>query len=106
MDEIGRMRRLLSLQAETVIPDGAGGGAAQWSEVAQVFASVEGIGGNEAEAAMRPAGRTRYRVGLRYRDGVAAGMRFVDGERVLTIRAAFDPDGTRRRLTCLCEVVP
>ncbi len=106
MDEIGRRRRRLSLQAETVMPDGAGGGAAQWIEVAQVFAAVEGIGGNEEDVAMRVAGRTRYRVGLRYRDGVAAGMRFVDGGRVLTIRAAFDPDGTRRRLTCLCEVVP
>lgn len=103
MDAIGRMRRLMSLQKEARAPDGVGGAAIAWTETARVFGAVEGLGGDEAREAMRAAARTRYRVTLRYRAGVAAGQRLVEGARVLTIRIAFDPDGTRRRLVCLCD---
>lgn len=103
MDGIGRMRRLLSLRKETCAPDGAGGAATAWVETARVFGAVEGLAGDDGSEAMRATGRIRYRVTLRYRAGVGAGQRLVEGARVLTIRAAFDPDGTRRRLVCLCE---
>lgn len=103
MDGIGRMRRLLSLRKEVRAPDGAGGAATTWTEAARVFGEVEGLAGDDGSEAMRAAGRTRYRVTLRYRAGVGAGQRLVEGARVLTIRVAFDPDGTRRRLVCLCE---
>lgn len=106
MDGIGALRRRLSLQAESVTPDGAGGGAATWSEIARVFAAVEGLDGGEDRDAMRRAGRTRFRVTLRHRDDVAVGQRFVDGALAMIVRGAFDPDGTRRRLVCLCEAAP
>ena len=103
MDAIGRMRRRLSLQTEVRVADGAGGAASTWTEVAQVFAAVEGLDGDEAMRGMRGMVRTRYRVTLRYRADVEAGRRFLEGTRVLTIRAAFDPDGTKRRIVCQCE---
>ena len=40
---------------------------------------------------------------MRWRPDVASPMRFRVGARALLIRAAFDPDGQRRFLVCICE---
>jgi SPP1 family predicted phage head-tail adaptor len=40
---------------------------------------------------------------IRHRDGVAAKMRFVEGQRMLEIRAVLDVDDRGRWLECLCE---
>lgn len=96
----GRLGSELSLQQAVRTPDGMGGYAEDWQEMATVMALVEPL-----RAASRPGAGQRletvtHRVTIRARDGVAAGMRFVRAGRALAIVTLRDPDETGRYLVC------
>ena len=96
----GALRTELSLQAATLSDDGLGGHAITWQEVAPVFGLIEPV----AQANRFGAGQTReentHRITIRYRGGVAAGMRFVGQARVFDILTVHDPDESGRYLAC------
>jgi SPP1 family predicted phage head-tail adaptor len=96
------LRHRATLQREALSPDGGGGHTSTWSDVATVWAEVAPRAGDEAFAAGRIEARTRLRLRLRFRDGVAAGMRIVLDGRILNVRAVLD-DGRRRWLELDCE---
>ena len=58
---------------------------------------------SDSQAAGVPHGTTV--LALRYRDGVTGAMRLTSGLRRFAIRAASDPDGSRRDLVCLVEEI-
>jgi head-tail adaptor len=93
------------LEAPVETPDGAGGFNLSFAPLGAVWAGLEWLGGEERwrEGGFEQAGR--WRVTLRWRAGVTAGMRLRDGARLFDIRAAADPDGGGRRLVCLCEEI-
>jgi SPP1 family predicted phage head-tail adaptor len=64
---------------------------------------IEAKSGNEAIEADRLSGTRKIDVTIRYREDVAANMRFRFNDRVLDIRAVLDEDGRRRFLKCECE---
>ncbi len=100
---IGALRHHLTLEQTVRTPDAGGGATVSWSTVATVWASVEAVGGGEHEAADRADARTRYRIRMRYRLDVTAGMRFRQGARTFNIRTVLDEEGRRQWLICLCE---
>ncbi len=100
-----RRHRRLVLEATVDTPDDAGGFSRAHVPVATVWASLVWLGGEERDRADRPEQASRWRVGLRWRAGVSAGMRLRDGQRLLEITATGDPDGSRKRLVCLCEEI-
>jgi SPP1 family predicted phage head-tail adaptor len=100
---IGAMRRRLALQAPVEVPDLAGGVARSWADVATLWAAVEPLASAPVVLGDAPTSRTTHRVTLRWRSGVAAGMRLAEGARIFSIRTAFDPDERRRRLVLLVE---
>ncbi len=104
-DGISRMRRRMVLEAPSLTPDGAGGADIAFTSVATVWAGLEWLGGEERwrEGGFAQAGR--WRITLRWREGVTAGHRLRDGTRRFDIRSAADPDGGGRRLVCLCEEI-
>ena len=51
----------------------------------------------------RPEQSLTHRITLRYREGVTGAMRLTSGLRRFAIRAAADPDGSKRDLVCLVE---
>ena len=103
---IGVMRWRVTLQAPVETDDGAGGVVVSWVDVASVWAEVRPRRGGEGLWADAPAGRLTSEIVMRWRDDVWPGMRLVAGERTFDIRAAYDPDGRRRRVVCLCLEVP
>lgn len=102
---IGRMRRRLVLEAPVATPDGFGGVTQDFTAVGALWAQIEYLSGIEQWREGRPEQVARYRMSMRWRGDVDSGRRLRDGERIFDIRAAADPDGSRRRLVCLVEEV-
>jgi SPP1 family predicted phage head-tail adaptor len=104
---VGALRRRLVLEAAVATPDGVGGMTQTYQTVAALWAQVEWLAGGEHWRRGRPEQAATHRVTMRWRDGVDAGQRLRDGERLFDIRAVADPDGGRRRLVCLVlEITP
>ena len=102
---VGALRRRLLLEAAVATPDGLGGTTQVYETVAAVWAQLEWIAGGERWRRGRPEQVATHRVTLRWRDGVDAGQRLRDGDRLFDIRAVADPDGGRRRLVCLVQEI-
>lgn len=96
----GAFRTELSLEACETVPDGLGGHAESWSEAATLFALVEPVAALAAFGADQTLESVTHRVTLRWRDGVASGMRFRRGDRLLDILTVHDPDESGRYLVC------
>ncbi|MGX5732825.1 phage head closure protein [Bosea thiooxidans] len=102
---IGQLRRRFMLEAPVGTPDGIGGATQIFEIKAAFWAQLEWLSGSEIWRQGRPEQTGSYRVTLRWRGDVDAGKRLRDGDRVFEIRTVADPDGSRRRLTCLVEEV-
>ena len=98
--DAGSLRHELSLQSATLPPDGLGGHAESWSEVASLFGLIEPVAANSAVSADQTLETVTHRITIRRRDGVRSGMRFVKGTRVFAIITVHDPDETGRYLVC------
>lgn len=102
---IGARSRRFVLEVPLERPDGFGGVIRSYAPGPQVWGAMEMLSGHERVRADRPEQALTHRVTLRYRDGVTGAMRLVSGLRRFAIRAASDPDGTRRDLVCLVEEI-
>jgi len=103
---IGKLRDRLTLESPSRASDGGGGATITWQTVAQVWAHVRPISGDERLRHDAVTGRVTHEVWLRHRGDVVPAMRFTDGARILDIVAVLDPvlgPGRRDRLQCLCE---
>ena len=96
----GSLRSELALQAATPAPDGLGGHTENWAEIATVFAKVEPVSATSSFGPDQTVETVTHRVTLRWRNGVAAGMRFVRQARIFDIVTVHDPDDTGRYLVC------
>jgi SPP1 family predicted phage head-tail adaptor len=100
---IGDLRQRVRLEAATSTPDGGGGVSESWALVAELWAAVRPLAGQERAEADAIAGRVTHEVFIRYRTGVMPAMRFVLGTRIFDSRAALDIDERQRWLRCLVE---
>jgi SPP1 family predicted phage head-tail adaptor len=100
---IGELRQRMRLEVAVRTPDGAGGADETWSLVAELWASLKPLSGQEGLEADRVAGHVTHDVVVRYRAGMVPAMRLVLGTRVFDIRAVLDVDERRRFLRCLVE---
>ena len=96
----GALRRELSLQACTMLPDGLGGFAESWAEVATVFARIEPVAAESRFGAGQTLEAMTHRITLRRRAGLASGMRFAKAGRVFDILTVHDPDESGRYFVC------
>jgi SPP1 family predicted phage head-tail adaptor len=96
----GALRTELSLQACTAQPDGLGGFSEIWSEVGTVFGRMEPVSADSRFGADQTLETATHRITLRYREGIASGMRFLRAGRALDILTVHDPDETGRYLVC------
>jgi SPP1 family predicted phage head-tail adaptor len=97
---IGALDQRLTLESPSRAPDG--GADVTWQTVAEVWASVHPITGDERLRADQVAGRITHTVFIRRRSGVTPAIRFRSGTRILEIVAVLDAP-PRSRLRCLCE---
>ncbi len=76
-----------------------------WEPVARCLAAIEPEGaGPEAEAQALSA-MPRFRVAIRWREGVAIDQRVTWGRRVLMVRQLIDDPRARDRIVMRCEEV-
>jgi SPP1 family predicted phage head-tail adaptor len=93
----GRMDQRVTFQEETLSADGGGGGAPSWADIGTVptvWASVVPMRASETLDAAQLEGRAIYRLTVRNRSDITAGMRILwvtNGNLVLNIRALPDP---------------
>lgn len=101
----GRLNSRVKIQSDAKTSDGAGGFTlAAPALVAEVWANVEPLEGDEQIAAMQTEARATHRVTMRYREDVKASMRLLLGARVLEIVGApIDTDERHSTLTMLCR---
>lgn len=99
----GELRARAVLEAPLDTVDDAGALTRVWQPVASVWAKVSPRRGAELFVAGEQESVLTSEVVLRWRPDVASPMRLRIGSRALLIRAAFDPDGRRRFLVCVCE---
>ncbi len=96
----GQLRTELSLQTLTRQPDGMGGFAETWSELATVFARIEPLAATSRFGADQTLEQMTHRITLRFRDDLASGQRFVRHGRVFEIVTVHDADETGRYMIC------
>jgi len=100
----GALTARLVLEAPSPTPDGAGGETVSWLPVASLWAEMTPLSGGEALAFERSEPTIRWRIRFRFIAGVEPNMRLRLGERVMEIRAVYDPGGAARAfLECLAE---
>jgi SPP1 family predicted phage head-tail adaptor len=102
---IGARSRRFVLELPLERTDGFGGTIRSYAPGPQLWGAVEMLAGRERVRADRPEQVLTHRITLRYREGVTGAMRLVAGLRRFAIRAASDPDGSRRELVCLVEEI-
>ncbi len=102
---IGLLRERVTIQQEAApSPDGGGGYAPGWTDVAaDLPARIEPAAGREEIHAAKLASAVTTAVTIRTLAGVAAGMRVVYGGRVFNIRAVLDIEERRRFMMLACE---
>lgn len=102
---IGDLRLRVAIEAPIDIPDGAGGMTRSYARLANVWAHVSALSGEDRFLAARHEQSILHLVRIRWRGDVTNDMRFVASDRKLFIRSCFDPDGRRRFLLCRCEEI-
>jgi SPP1 family predicted phage head-tail adaptor len=101
----GKLRSELALEACATVADGLGGHDENWTEVATVFALLEPISAQSVFGAAQTLETVTHRVTMRWREGVASGMRFRKQDRTFAIATVHDPDETGRYLVCRTKEV-
>jgi SPP1 family predicted phage head-tail adaptor len=100
---IGDLDRRVTIEQASLVPDGAGGGAAAWSELATVWGRLQPLAGRERPHAMQPQGAVNHRVTIRRRTDVTAAMRIRIDNRVFNIRAVLNGGGREPYSELFCE---
>lgn len=100
----GAMRNELALEQCIRTDDGLGGFTESWQEVATLFGMVEPVRADSVFGADQTLETVTHRITLRWRAGVASGMRLTKpapgGARAFDILTVHDPDETGRYLVC------
>lgn len=100
---VGELRARVALERPDDTVDDSGALVRVWMPVADVWAKIAPRRGAELFVAGEQETVLTHEVTIRWRPDAASPMRFRIGARALHIRAAFDPDGRREFLVCVCE---
>lgn len=98
MIDPGQLRTEFALEAATRAPDGLGGHAESWTEVATLFGRLEPVAAGVRFGAGQALETVTHRVTIRRRAGIESGMRLAKGARRFTIVSVHDPDESGRYL--------
>ena len=105
MLQAGKLTQRITLQALTITKGASGGAVKGWSEVAQVWAAVRHLSGNERQASsaggQEAEARTEFTI--RYRAGVTERMRVLYGTKIYNIRHLNDFMARRESLVLTCD---
>ena len=100
---IAELRRRLTIEAASDVPDGAGGVVRTWAPIDAIFARIEPRRRRESNDDGRMVGLVTHCVTIRRRDDIDGRVRFVGDGKTYRIVAVEDADPQRRFLDCWCE---
>ena len=101
----GPMRHRCSLQRQGAPLDAFGQPApAEWVELAKIWAEIRSVSGRAWLGAAAEQSSVTVEINIRYRPGVAAGMRLVEGAMIYEIVAVL-PDNQRDMTKLMCKTV-
>lgn len=103
----GKLRHRIIIERPVEVEDEGGGRVRSWlaaeSYVGTFWGSIDGRTGRERYHAQQIESVYSHLITMRYRPGIEPEMRARHGAHVYNIRAALDPDGTRRELLLFVE---
>lgn len=106
-DDIGRMRRRVTIESKAYSPDGQGGQTFAWSTFVSGYAELTPKSGMEMSAAGKLQAVTYMKVTMRFRQGVTATMRvkYVTSfaTRYFQIHAVLNQEEQWDYMTLMCE---
>ena len=97
------MRHRLTFEKPVPAADGAGGSTITWNEVAEVWGEITPLRPAERQVGEGIVDTTSHKITIRFRSNVAAGDRFLLGQRVFAIKGVTDPGEDQRYLVCLAD---
>lgn len=100
---IAKLQHRLRLEEPVRAPEAGGGATITWSLVAEIWGSLQSLGGDERMKADGLEGRVSHEIWIRHRDSMRADMRFVLDGREFDIRAVLASDERKAYLRCLVE---
>jgi len=99
----GQLTKRVTLQAPSASADSYGATGSTWTDVADVWASIEPIQGREFFSAQQVNAEATHRIRIRYRAGVTAAMRLKYGARFFELTAPPINTGERdNELVLMC----
>lgn len=98
----GQLSARLALEIRDDASDGQGGIVSGFAPFTSLWARIEPVSFKQEERAGEEIFAVTHRLWIRFRDDLAAGMRFRKGQRVFVVRAFYDPEEMRRYLICQC----
>jgi SPP1 family predicted phage head-tail adaptor len=99
----GQMRHRITIQSPPTGQDSFGDPQTDWTTFATIRAEKSDVDGREffaAQAAQNPV-QTQFKI--RYRAGILAKMRVVEGAAYYNIEAVLDRKGSKRELFLMCS---
>ena len=102
---LSTLNRRVTLEAQALAPDGGGGFTASWSTLATVWAAIEPISGADVFGPDASEARVKYRIIIRRRTDVIAGMRVNANGTVFTIHSVMDDGPQAQFLTLTTEEI-
>lgn len=103
--QAGRLNRRGILQKPLADEDEAGQPTPGWTDVASVWADIRMKSGLETIKAGAPVSTVQASIRIRYRAGIAAGMRVAHNGAAYSITAVMPSVGGREFVDLICEVV-
>lgn len=100
--KVGAMRERVTIQSPPTSDDGMGGVSGSWVDVATVFAQVAPLSGRERLQADNMQSEVMWRITIRHRTDIAAGMRAIWNGQTFNVRS-ITYDQTKRFDILDCE---
>lgn len=88
----GRLRHRIKIQSLGLADDGMGGQTEAWSDMANVWASIEPLTGKELFIAQQVESNVTHKITMRYLAGITTKHRILFGSRVFEIVSIRDEE--------------
>jgi SPP1 family predicted phage head-tail adaptor len=103
--KIGDLKKRITLQYQTKVPDGMGGFTTGWVDVASVFAAIWPISASEQVANMQVSMTITHRIRIRYRADIKASWKIKYGTKYFNIVGIINPNTENEMLDLMVKEV-
>lgn len=100
---IGKLRHRVKLQVYTATRDSFGGEVEAWTDIAELWASIEPISGKEYFASQQINAEVNTKIVIRYKAGVNPKMRIKFGDRFFEIVSVICIQEKRKEIHLMCK---